>query len=94
MHILSLRGAKRRGNLTFFNRPPIPNNQYRPRINEISVSFQLKEYLLTGSWPIQPDVVNIHRTRTTGCRHSGFTAQADRDLIHVGQIDPLIGKDL
>ena len=44
-------------------------------------------------WMIQPDVVNIQRARATG-RCTAFAAQTDCNLIHVCQIDPLIGNSL
>ena len=45
------------------------------------------------SRPIQPDIVDVYRTCTTGCC-AAFAAQADGDLINVAQVDALIGKSL
>jgi len=42
---------------------------------------------------IQRDVVDVHRACTTGGR-TAFTAHANRDLIHIRQVDTLIGDDL
>lgn len=42
---------------------------------------------------IQPDIVNVQCSRTAG-RRSAFAAQTDGNLIHVGQVDPLVGKGL
>jgi len=42
---------------------------------------------------IQPNVVNIDSARTTRCR-AAFTPQANRELIHVPQVDALIGERL
>ena len=70
-------------------------NRYRPRMDVHSTVDPISVAFLADSFSglTQPDVINIYRTRTTG-RCAAFSTQADGDFIHVGQIDPLIGKGL
>ena len=42
---------------------------------------------------VQPDIVNKQRSGAPGSR-TRFAAQADRDLVHVSQVNSLIGKGL
>ena len=62
--------------------------QYRPRIIVHFCSrFELRIR------PVQRDVIDVHCACPSGCG-AAFAAQADGELIHVSQIDALIGEGL
>jgi hypothetical protein len=43
---------------------------------------------------VQSDIINEYRSRTTRRRGIAFGAQTNHDLVHVAQVDSLVGKGL
>ena len=68
---------------------------YRPRTKTNILSLQQKRNKLSDrfSWLTQTDIVNIDRSGSAG-RRPAFGTHPDCDLIHIGQIDPLILPEL
>ena len=48
---------------------------------------------IVSSWYIQPDIINVQGSCSLG-RGAACAPDANGDLIHIRQIDPLIGKGL
>ena len=78
---------------SFLTNNGVAIQQQRASRNELLCHSSKSLLVRSDSRPVKANIVEVHRARAAG-RHTAFATQANRDLIHVGQIDSLVGKIL